>query len=139
MICESLQIPCKTCAIFKQAITNNGLSLNRFIVIVICESLQIICKTCAIFKQAITNNGLSQNRFISLSEIPDGSMFSESKCFHITNRNQPAHTLWPSKWSMSISNPLSASTRDIVTFVYRSSPLLSNTLCLKQNDHDIFN
>ena len=35
-------------------------------------------------------------------------------------------TLCPSRWSISISNPFSASCSEIVTFVYKSSPFRSN-------------
>lgn len=42
-----------------------------------------------------------------------------------------SRTLCPSKCTMSISKPTRASTREIVTLVYRSSPLRSNTGCLK--------
>ena len=42
-------------------------------------------------------------------------------------------TLCPSKWGMSISNPFKASIRLIVTLVYKSSPRLSNILCLMKH------
>ena len=40
-------------------------------------------------------------------------------------------TEWESKCGISISKPIKASANDIVTFVYKSSPRLSNLLCLK--------
>ena len=39
-------------------------------------------------------------------------------------------TLCPSKWGMSISNPFKASTKVMVTFVYKSSPFLLKLSCL---------
>lgn len=44
------------------------------------------------------------------------------------------HTKCPSKCGISISKPIIASTKFIVTFVYRSSPLLSNLACLKHRN-----
>ena len=41
-------------------------------------------------------------------------------------------TLCPSKWTIFISNPVKASVKVMVTFVYKSSPRLSNFLCLKK-------
>lgn len=51
--------------------------------------------------------------------------------FTRTGKKMDLLTLWPSKWAISMSKPTRDSTSEIVTFVYKSSPLLSNIGCLK--------
>ena len=76
--------------------------------------------------------------FLSLRGGCTGS--SEStlvKIPHCLKSHVAAHiiillTEWESKCGISISKPIKASANDIVTFVYKSSPRLSNLLCLKR-------
>lgn len=52
----------------------------------------------------------------------------------LQSRKELSSTLCPSKCTTSISKPTRASTREMVTLVYRSSPRRSNTGCLKAEE-----